>query len=448
MPKTTRHFRRFLWTTTSLVAVLVLPWTVVTAQDVTNTNSDSNSNTSQVIGVPGSVADLNSQIEHSKQKIQELQQQSAQYQTKIESAATQVHDLKSQIGVIDDQIAQTNINIQAKQEEISTLELEMAALQQSIDEKTASIQDHKQHLSDALLQLDKDSRTSTLALVLTHGSLADFYSQAQATASLSQQLQDSLTQLQTLRQQLEGKQSQLASSRDTLKQEKAQLEVQKQSTVDQLTLKNNLLSSSQQSAAQYNDLLTQALQAEQQADATITALQAQLQAQIASGDIAQPQFSSSGFMWPITSRSISAYFHDPDYPFSCRVWKSSSCMEHSGLDIRTPQGTPVRAAASGYVSVVHDQGWLVNTAGQKISSALNYVAICHDENCNLSSRYLHLSAVYAHVGEVITQGAVIGLSGGLPGTAGAGGMTTGAHLHMEIRVNGFPDDPLKYLPGA
>lgn len=416
-----------------LVASLAYPLLSVSAQSTTPVAVTP-------VTAPGSIDDLNNQIQQNKQKIEELQQQSSEYQAKIDAATAQARDIEGQIAIIDDQIAQTNIDIQTKQEEISTLELEMASLQQSIDEKTSTINNQKTHLADAIRQLDKDSRTSTLALVLMHGSLADFYSLAQANASVSQQLQDSISQLQGLRIELQSKQDQLAQSRDEIQQDKAQLEVQKQATTDQLALKDNLLASTKKSADQFSELMTESLRAEQQANASITALQAQLQAKIAGGEIDQPEFSPTGFMWPVTSRKVTAYFHDPEYPYRRLIG------EHSGLDVGTPQGTPVRAASSGYVSVVHDQGYITNNAGQKIASALNYVAICHDDNCNLSSRYLHLSAVYVHVGQVVTQGTVIGLSGGLPGTAGAGGFTTGAHLHFEVRVNGLPDDPLKYLP--
>ncbi len=141
---------------------------------------------------------------------------------------------------------------------------------------------------------------------------------------------------------------------------------------------------------------------------------------------------------------MTAYFRDPSYPFSCKVWKSSSCLEHSGIDIGIPQGTPVRAAADGIVSVVNDPGFYYSTDGRKLRSALNFVGIIHGEG--ISSRYLHLSKIYVSADQFVKQGDVIGLSGGLPGTAGAGGITTGAHLHFEVRVNGIPDDPLKYLP--
>lgn len=60
--------------------------------------------------------------------------------------------------------------------------------------------------------------------------------------------------------------------------------------------------------------------------------------------------------------------------------------------------------------------------------------------------YGHLSEVKIKPYQFVRQGEVIALSGGAPGTLGAGPATTGAHLHFEVWKNKEAVDPLRFIP--
>jgi murein DD-endopeptidase MepM/ murein hydrolase activator NlpD len=95
------------------------------------------------------------------------------------------------------------------------------------------------------------------------------------------------------------------------------------------------------------------------------------------------------------------------------------------MDIGVPTGTPIHAADGGRVAIASWAGGYGN-----------YTCIQH--SATLSTCYGHQSAFKVHVGEQVTQGQVIGLSGST-------GHSTGPHLHFEVRVNGAVQNPMNYL---
>ncbi len=98
---------------------------------------------------------------------------------------------------------------------------------------------------------------------------------------------------------------------------------------------------------------------------------------------------------------------------------------HEGIDVAAAQGAPVTAPAAGRVSATF----------RGLTSGLT-VELAHD---GFTTRYLHLSAIKVRPGETVKAGTVVGLVGNT-------GVSTGPHLHFEVRVNGQPVDPLPLLP--
>ena len=98
---------------------------------------------------------------------------------------------------------------------------------------------------------------------------------------------------------------------------------------------------------------------------------------------------------------------------------------HKGVDWATPTGTAVVASSSG---VVTRAGW---------GSGYGYcVYLRHPDG--RETRYGHLSKVLVSVGQSVSQGQKIALSGNT-------GVSSGPHLHFEILVNGSQVNPLNYL---
>lgn len=132
-------------------------------------------------------------------------------------------------------------------------------------------------------------------------------------------------------------------------------------------------------------------------------------------------------VWPVEPElGISARFEDDGY-------EARFGIPHHAIDLPVAQGSPIVAAADGTVVKVSDNGM-----------GFNSLVIRHRNG--FATMYGHVTEFLVAEGDVVSAGDPIALSGGRPGTKGAGRMTTGAHLHLELLKDGQQVDPLKYLP--
>lgn len=140
----------------------------------------------------------------------------------------------------------------------------------------------------------------------------------------------------------------------------------------------------------------------------------------------EQQTSSNAWRWPVHG-PVSAGFHDSSY-------KRFFGVPHEAIDIVTPQGTSIGSAAGGIVFLVKDGGAL----------GYSYILIGHRDG--YATLYGHISQALVQAGQEVKAGQTIALSGGTPGTPGAGPMTTAAHVHFEMMRNGEHLDPRTVLP--
>jgi murein DD-endopeptidase MepM/ murein hydrolase activator NlpD len=125
------------------------------------------------------------------------------------------------------------------------------------------------------------------------------------------------------------------------------------------------------------------------------------------------------YIKPISGGRLSSGFGRRSAP------KKGASTYHKGVDWATPVGTAVVASSSGTVTRA---GW---------GSGYGYcVYIKHADG--RETRYGHLSKILVSVGQKVSQGQKIALSGNT-------GVSTGPHLHFEILINGSQVNPLNYL---
>jgi murein DD-endopeptidase MepM/ murein hydrolase activator NlpD len=369
---------------------------------------------------------LNDKIAAQKEKIKELDSTIDKYKKNIANTQLQATSLKNQLSILDNRVAQTEADIEQTQSRIEETKLEIQALNITIKDKQTIMDRQKTLVGKMVQSIQADDQKNYLEIMLTNRNFADFFSQLTYLESVYTDLGASVKTVRLSKQDLDAKHKQVVERQTAYEDLQKQLVQKRASLEEQIGAKVTLLSQTRNSEQKYQTLLSSLKKQYAAEQADINSNEAAIRKKLED----QKKIPTNGDVdlnWPITSHFVTAYFHDATYPFK-------NVFQHSAIDLRTPHGTPVRAAASGYVGVARK----CTTA-----SCYSYVLIIHTGN--ISTVYGHLSRVDVSPDQFVTAGDTIGLSGATPGTVGAGPFTTGAHLHFEVRLNGIPVDPLGYL---
>ena len=377
--------------------------------------------------IQAEIEELNAQIKTKQSSIEEIQAKQKKYKEQIAQKQGEQASLKNQITILNGNISKTELEIRSTQIDIDKTNLEIKKVTLEIQEKEADITKKKEYLESLLRLIAKYDDKSTLEVLLVNNSLSEFLDQVQYIKDLNGNLKNVLGKVKIVKQELEEENEGLEKKKKELEELRKKLQEIKAEINDQKVNKQYILDKTRQSESEYQKLLAKAKAEQNAANAAIVEAERSIRRKLAEQQGKDKlKFNDNGFIWPVPKNVITAYFHDPDYPYR-------HIFEHPGADIRAGQGTPLRAAASGYVAKAKNNGY-----------GYSYIMIVHGDG--LSTVYGHVSRINVKVDDFVAQGQIIGASGGMPGTKGAGYLTTGPHLHFETRLNGIPVNPLNYLP--
>ncbi len=369
------------------------------------------------------VDDLNQQIAEKQDAIKKLETQINVYKKDIEVKQSEANTLNNQLSILKSKISKIELDIRLNETQIESLDLELTSLGSDIGDRKEQIEQQKKYLNNLLRLINISDQKNYLNIILTNPSFSEFFNQTKYLEDLNSQINQGLKVLKNEKQNLESKEKIAEGKKNQLVTLKKELVDYRASLTEQKEAKNYLLTQTKQSESKFRSLLAQLQQEQSSYDQEIATLQRKIQKELTKDD--RLDNSASVLSWPARSvNGISAYFRDPDYPFRY-------LFEHTGIDLPIKSGTPVKAAASGYIA------WARNN-----KSYGNNIMVIHNEG--IATVYAHLSRFNVKEGEYVKRGEIIAYSGGIPGTPGAG-FSTGAHLHFEVRINGLPVDPLDYL---
>lgn len=371
------------------------------------------------------IEDINGDVAKKRRELESLNQKAERFRALILEKKAEGADLEDQIALLENRAAKTQLDIDIAKSEIRRLELEMSVLESKISDQEKRMVKERELLGTLARKLYRAQfRKSAFDILLTKRSLSEFFDAVRQISQLQEGVRKTLNSVVSLKGELADERRQREQKALAIGEGKRALEVAKRELEDQRALKEAILVETKSSELEYRYLLAELKREQNDADSEISYLEKVLREKLDLADRLKGE--DAVLSWPLVpAKGLSTKFHDPEYPFRY-------VFEHPGIDIRSGQGTAVRASAAGVIARAKDAGM-----------GYSYVMIIH--NNDVSTVYGHLSRITVREDAFVERGEVIGYSGGMPGTPGAGRMTTGPHLHFESRMRGIPVDPLRFL---
>ena len=377
-----------------------------------------------------SMSSLQNKLDKLSQSIEQHKKELSDAKKKEQAAKALESELKEKVTVVQGQISVLKSQIAEVQNSIGVKEQEITAKEQEIADKEAEIagqwDDFKNHMA-AMQELREGGSVAMLSSVTNLYELLTFN---EALQDISVKDTEILTNMRNAKEALESDRLELIAQQNDLKSKKADLDSQKAQMQSKQSELNSSVAAAQMSAAEAQQAQKDAQAAIESDEMNYEAVKKQIQKLIAEAAAAKPQLSFTGFICPLKSYTrISSEYG----------WRKNPVTGvnklHAGTDFAAPAGTPIYAAASGYVQVA---GWSSGGYG-------NYVIIYHgkmSDGNQYRTLYGHLRSVASSAGKYVKQGELIGY-------VGSTGNSTGNHRHLEVWKGGSKANavnPRSYIP--
>ena len=367
-----------------------------------------------------SVSSMRAEIDRTQSKIDKKQAHAQVLASTISHLSGRINGIQGGITKLRTRQAGVQARLDAAIERLRVIQTQHQAAEQRLAKLKERLVVSRRVLARRLLNLYQSDRPDLITVVLHSDGFARLIENREYLSRIGGQdrqiittvkqnkddttaLSNRLAKTEAARQAVAA---QIQASRDEISSVRGALESKQQAWINARSARQSALAAVRRQSRNLKDH-KDALQAD------IDAVTGQLRSStpLPAGPI---RAGSGRFIWPVNGPITSPFCER-------RAWESC----HPGIDIGIPSGTPIRASGAGVVQIAGPNGGYGN-----------YTCIGHGGG--VSTCYAHQSQINVSVGESVSQGQVIGISG-------CTGLCFGAHLHFEVRVNGSVTNPLNWL---
>jgi murein DD-endopeptidase MepM/ murein hydrolase activator NlpD len=369
-------------------------------------------------------ADLQSELEDKQSQLEKVEERKGVLTTTIAGYGDKIDRLTAEVADIRNREAAVRSRLVAKQAELNKAVAQLDVARAHLEQVRAHLKRALTALRERLVAMYEMGNPDVLSVIVGSNSLDDLAARTEYLDRLHGMDEAVVGRVRDLRDQVKGLVARLRDSKNRIEAARDAIASEKEA----LTAARAALQSHQQelvaTRADREAALEKVNEHEEELDGDLSEIQGEIAAQLAeTGSVPLPagpiQGGSGMLIWPVDGPVVSG--------FGPRTI-NGSYEYHPGIDIAVPEGTPIRAAATGTVSLQESEA---ESGGYG-----NFT--CIDHGGGLSTCYAHQSSFAVSLGQAVSQGAIIGYTG-------CTGYCFGPHLHFEVRINGSVTDPMGYL---
>jgi murein DD-endopeptidase MepM/ murein hydrolase activator NlpD len=343
-------------------------------------------------------------------ELQSINEELQQSKLKLKKTKEEEQAVLGRLAVINKELRRTRSSLYLAQRKIRVNESQIGNLTSELDLSQRSLREKERKFRERIKEVYKSSGLNHLQLLLTSSSMADFFNRVYFLKKIVDYDAGLVKDIRTDVRDVKQKRSLLRYKTREIRGLALEIAEKKEEISAQAEEKNKVYKSLQQRRKEYEERVAELEKSSKE-------LEVMILKKIAARK-GSKVYGSGTLDWPVQGR-ITSGFGYRRHP----LWGGRHF--HTGVDLAAKFGSPIKAADSGEVIF---SGWW-DGYGK---------AIVVDHGRMTTTVYAHLSRIYKKVGAVVAKGQVIGL-------AGSTGYSTGPHLHFEVRKNGKPINPMKFL---
>ncbi len=360
------------------------------------------------MGLCASLDEVQNQIIQTNKKLAEAKK-------KEKSVLGTLVKTQQELEQIDHNLANLNNKIGNTEQQISVISTQVNRAESELNDVEAQLSGRKELLNKRLRTLYMHGYQNWLIYLFGGKDFTDFVARfetvgrfARIDINMIQSLQGQQKLIAEKKQEIVQKKQELNNQKELFVQLKDQNKQAMDNKLEVTQKKQKELESIQGSRNELEKALDELEQTSKQIEAEIRQYQEKNQTNLGTGK----------YIWPVRGQIVQNF-----------GWRIHPILRkrqfHTGLDIAVESGTPILAADSG---VVIFSGY--NGGYGKM--------LLIDHGSGFSTLYGHASALLVDKGQTVVKGQIVA-------RVGTTGLSTGPHLHFEIRKNGTPVNPRDYL---